>query len=61
MCFGVVILYKVGIGFMIFVIEIIRFDSISCNSMVYCINFILIVVFYFLGLLSSERVYSNLR
>lgn len=48
---------------MIFVIEIIRFDSISCNSMVYCINFILIVVFYlfFLGLLSSERVYSNLR
>lgn len=46
MCFGVVILYKVGIGFMIFVIEIIRFDSISCNLMVYCINFILIVVFY---------------
>lgn len=48
MCFGVVILYKVGIGFMIFVIEIIRFDSKSCNLMVYCINFILIVVFYFL-------------
>lgn len=48
MCSGVVTLHKAGIGSMIPVIEIIRSDPTSCNSMVHCTNLILIAVFYFL-------------